>query len=93
EPAFALLEQTIETYETEYKQQWDSLPQDYRLKMLKGIVAFEIVITDLQGKKKLSQNRTEAEQVRIINTLENSSSDNEKQIASYMQENRKIRKE
>ncbi|QEC53793.1 PaiB family negative transcriptional regulator [Anseongella ginsenosidimutans] len=89
--AFALLEQTINTYEAEYKRQWDSLPSDYRLRMLKGIVAFEIAVTDLQAKKKLSQNKTENEQRRIIDSLAKSGRDNEQQIAQYMQENLKGR--
>ncbi len=85
EETFAILEKTIMAYETGYKQQWDSLPMDYKLKMLKGIVAFEIEVNDLQGKKKLSQNKTQTEQRRIIEDLANSSHDNERQIARYMQ--------
>lgn len=84
---FALLEQTINTYEAEYQRQWDSLPADYRLRMSKGIVAFEIAVTDLQAKKKLSQNKTENEQRRIIDNLAQSERDSERQIARYMQEN------
>lgn len=60
EKTFAVLEATINNYESLYKQQWDNLPEDYKLKLVKGIVAFEIVVTDLQAKKKLSQNKTEA---------------------------------
>lgn len=84
---FAVLEQTINTYEVAYKQQWDKLPQDFKQKMLKGIVAFEITVTDLQAKKKLSQNKTEAEQLRIIDSLNAGGSENERMIAAYMREN------
>lgn len=84
---FSLLEQTINTYEAEYKLQWDRLPSDYRLRMSKGIVAFEIAVTDLQAKKKLSQNKTENEQRRIISSLMDSPHENERQIAGYMKEN------
>ncbi|WP_423146099.1 FMN-binding negative transcriptional regulator [Rubrolithibacter danxiaensis] len=83
----AVLEHTITTYEAGYKQQWDSLPEDYKLKMLKGIVAFEIVVTDLQGKKKLSQNKTESERLRVIESLKHSTNGNERLIADYMKEN------
>ena len=82
-----MLEATIDNYETSYKQQWDNLPEDYKLKMSKGIVAFEIVVTDLQAKKKLSQNRTDAEKQKIINTLSKSNDTNEQLIAGYMKEN------
>jgi transcriptional regulator len=64
-----VLEDTIENYEKDYKKQWDNLPDDFKLKNIKGIVAFEIVVDDLQAKKKLSQNKTHAEQVKIIDSL------------------------
>jgi len=83
----ALLERTIDNYETSYKQQWNSLPGDYKTGLIKGIVAFDIVVTDLQGKKKLSQNKTENEQQKIINALSKSDDTNEKAIADYMKTN------
>jgi transcriptional regulator len=55
--------------------------------MLQGIVAFEIQVTALQGKKKLSQNKTLAEQQRIIHTLSQSPHTHEQDIAHYMQQN------
>lgn len=79
-----LLERTIETYELEYKQQWNRLPQDYKLKMANGIVAFEISITELQAKEKLSQNKKENEQKNIIDSLSSSKNTNETLIADYM---------
>lgn len=45
--------------------------------MSKGILAFEIQLTDLQAKKKLSQNRTESEQIKIIDTLSKNVDTNE----------------
>lgn len=87
EKTFAVLEKTITTYETAYKQQWDNLPMEYKLKMQKGIVAFEIEVSNLQGKKKLSQNKTQAEQQRIMDYLSNSGNENERQIAGYMETN------
>ncbi len=85
---FEVLEATIENYEIDYKQQWNHLPEDYKLKMVKGIVAFEVIITDLQAKKKLSQNKTTAEQMRIIETLCDSDHNNERDIAKYMKQNK-----
>lgn len=82
-----ILESSIQTYEASYMQQWNSLPEEYKVKMVKGIVAFEIVVTDLQAKKKLSQNRTEAEQTRIVGSLSGSNNKNERDIAAYMKQN------
>jgi len=79
-----LLEQTIRFYENDYLKQWNSLSDDYKLKMMKGIVGFEIVVTGLQGKKKLSQNRSEIEKERIRNDLDKSDGSAAKAIAEYM---------
>jgi transcriptional regulator len=84
---FDLLEATIDNYETSYKSQWESLPDDYKMKMANGIVAFNIFVTDLQAKKKLSQNRTETEQQNIIDTLSKSCDTNEQKIAEFMKKN------
>jgi transcriptional regulator len=80
-----LLEQTIKTFETAYLKQWENLPDDYKRNMMKGIVAFEMEVDDLQAKAKLSQNRSEKEQQNVINDLSNSADSSEKAIADYMQ--------
>jgi transcriptional regulator len=79
-----LLKHTIETFEAGYYQQWQRLPDDYKSRMMNGIVAFEIEVTDLQAKKKLSQNRSEVEKENIIHSLEKSEDTNEQEIAAYM---------
>lgn len=81
---FEVLEATIDHYESSYRQQWESLPEEYKLKMSKGIVAFEIIVTDLQAKKKLSQNRSETEKQKIIDSLSKSNDSNELHIADFM---------
>lgn len=80
----ALLAQTINFYEAAYLHQWQALPDDYKLNMMKGIVGFEIEVDDLQGKKKLSQNRSEVEKQNIITDLSNSPDSAAKDIAGYM---------
>lgn len=79
-----VLEATINNYESAYLQQWNNFAEDYKLKMINGIVAFEIVVTDLQAKKKLSQNRTTTEKQKIIEQLSKSNDSNEKLIAGFM---------
>ena len=82
--AMSVIESTINTYEASYRNQWDNFPEEYKVKMLNGIVAFEVVVTDLQAKKKLSQNRTATEKDKIIETLSASRDSNENLIAHYM---------
>lgn len=79
-----LLERTINIYEADYLKQWQELPNDYKSKMIKGIVGFEIIVTDLQAKSKLSQNRTEVEKENIIHSLSKSQFENGREIAQYM---------
>jgi len=79
-----LLERTIKNYEAGYFSQWQNLPDVYKSKMIKGIVGFEIIVTDLQAKRKLSQNRSEVEKENIINSLSESPSESEREIAQYM---------
>ena len=72
ESAMNILEQMIQNYEPEYQSKWKDLSSDYKSKMLKGIVAFEVEITDIQATEKLSQNKTKEEREKIIATLEKS---------------------
>jgi transcriptional regulator len=82
---FAILETMIETYEKEYKSQWDNLPENYKNKMLKGIVAFKITVSNLQAKKKLSQNKTSSERENIMHFLAESELSTERAVSEYMQ--------
>ncbi len=79
-----VLEKTIDNYEPSFMDKYVNFPIDYKLKMINGIVAFEILITDIQAKKKLSQNRSETEKKKIIESLSKSEKTNEKLIADYM---------
>lgn len=85
--SFELLNSTIDFFDKTYKDQWDKLPNDYRSKMLKGIVPFEITVSDIQAKKKLSQNKSIAEQQRIAKALWDGGRENEKQTALLMKQN------
>jgi transcriptional regulator len=81
-----LLEKTIQFYEADYLKQWNGLSQEYKLKMMNGITGFEIVVDELQGKNKLSQNRSDKEKESIIAALAASTASTEKEVAAYMQQ-------
>jgi len=66
----SMLHELIETFEPAFADQWASLREAYRERMLSHIVGFEIAITKLEAKFKLSQNRTPEEQVNVIRSLE-----------------------
>ena len=85
--AIRSLEDMIMTYEVEYKAQWDVLPDSFKDKMLNGIVAFKITVTDIQASQKMSQNKSADEQKRIIDTLKSSSESTAQAVAEYMEAN------
>src|SRR5579863_631047 len=64
-----VLHELIATFEAAYAQQWDSLDQAYRDRMLSHIVGFEITATKLEAKFKLGQNRSKQEQANMLATL------------------------
>lgn len=55
-----LLKQLIGDHEPTYAAQWRDLGEEYQHKMLNGIVAFELHITELACKLKLNQHRPES---------------------------------
>ncbi len=56
-------------FEPAYADQWASLSAAYRERMLSHIVGFEIAVTSIEAKFKLSQNRSKQEQQNIIASL------------------------
>ena len=82
-----LLEKMIRTFDENYFQtNWREIPDEYKLSWARAIVAFEIEVTDLQGKKKLNQNKGAEDAERVIKALEKSENTNERQIARFMKE-------
>jgi transcriptional regulator len=65
-----MLHELIETFEPRYRLQWEQMSPTYRENMLRKIVGFEIVATKIEGKFKLSQNRSREDQANVIASLE-----------------------
>ncbi|TWI85803.1 PaiB family negative transcriptional regulator [Lacibacter cauensis] len=82
-----LLMKTIQHFEPGYLQQWNGLPDKFKLNMQNGIVAFEMHITQVQAKFKLSQNRTEVERKAISTALKFSEKSVEKELGMLMKHN------
>lgn len=82
-----LLEKMIAAFDEKYlNTNWREIPDEYKLSRAKAIVAFEIEVEDLQGKKKLNQNKDEEDGRRVIEAFEESGNTNERQIARFMKE-------
>ncbi len=81
----ALLQQTIALFESGMEQPWSGdLPVEYRDKMTRGIVAFEMRITRIEGKYKLGQNRSAVDQQSVFEALSQSSDPESRALAQMM---------
>lgn len=80
-----ILADLIARHEPSYQEQWDGLSEKYREGMLQGVIGFEFCVERLEGKFKLSQNRTPHEQQRIAQSLLNSPDSDYRAIGAAMQ--------
>jgi transcriptional regulator len=69
EELLEVLHELIPMFEPAYAQQWAGLRPEYRERMLGHIIGFEIAVTKVEAKFKLSQNRTREEQANVIASL------------------------
>ncbi|MEL6972136.1 MAG: FMN-binding negative transcriptional regulator [Bacteroidota bacterium] len=82
--ARAIVEDLIQQSEPGYLKQWKELSPAYQEAMFKGIVAFEMLVTDVQAKSKLSQNKQPEEQMRIAEELLHSADTGERYLGKEM---------
>lgn len=80
-----LLHRLVLQYEHEWKM--EDLEDNYLHGMMRGIVAFEVEVTRLEGKFKLSQNRSKEDQAGVIAALSQSENPSDRAVAAHMQKN------
>jgi transcriptional regulator len=68
----ALVGRLTDTHEASRTQRWqvDDAPADYIEQMLRAIVGIEIEVTRLQGKWKVSQNRSAGDRAGVVAGLD-----------------------
>lgn len=67
ERLYQIVEETVHVFEQQFSYRWNlESYRDYAEKLLKNIVGFELEIQRLEGKHKLSQNRSRADQRGVI---------------------------
>jgi transcriptional regulator len=81
-----ILEELIAEFDSSYAAQWASLGEDYRSRMVRHIVAFEMIADRIEAKFKLSQNRTRTEQANIIEALAGSGDSSVSGVAALMKQ-------
>ena len=80
-----ILEKLVSIYESNMARPWSIPWHDKRYgEMLNAIVGFEIAVTRIEGKFKLSQNRPNADQQSAIDVLTNSNIEAEQKVAALM---------
>ena len=85
ERVVSLLRETVSTYEASFEQPWrGDIPDEFRDKLMRGIVAFEIPITRIEGKFKLGQNRSAEDIQGVFDALSKSADADSQAIARMM---------
>lgn len=79
-----VLKDLVLQYEGKNGWDMDSLEDEYIENLMRGIVAFELKITRLEGKFKLSQNRLPADQQGAMQHLAQSPRAEERSVAEHM---------
>ena len=82
--ALALLERQMQHFEAAYLDQWARLSDDYKHALVKGIAAFRFSVEKLEGKHKLSQNKSPRDRANVAGHLQQSEDGAARQIAEYM---------
>jgi transcriptional regulator len=84
----AIVSSLAEIYEAGAEKPWrfGDMPESFVQGMLKGIVGFELEITRLEGKYKLSQNRSLKDRAGVVEALEASGRPDEAAVAALMRE-------
>lgn len=77
-----LLKKLIGDHEPPYAEQWRGLGEEFAHKMLAGIVAFELQVTDLQCKVKINQHRPESH--AAMKAIYAAGNENERGLANWM---------
>ncbi|TXT39488.1 MAG: transcriptional regulator [Comamonadaceae bacterium] len=77
-----LLKHLIADHDPDYADQWRNLGGDFQHKMMQGIVAFELKVTQLQCKLKLNQHRPESH--AALRSAYAAGNDNERALADWM---------
>jgi transcriptional regulator len=80
-----MLRRLVDEHESPSETPWRmDLPVEYLQSMIDAAVAFEVQITSIQGKFKLSQNRCHADRSKVIAVLKRVGSDSASRLAALM---------
>ncbi|OED44799.1 hypothetical protein AB833_00220 [Chromatiales bacterium (ex Bugula neritina AB1)] len=86
---FQLLNDISDVHELSQNIPWSvsDAPEDFTKKLVSAVVGFEVIIENMVGNFKLSQNKTESDYSGVINGLTHSESSADISVAKQMQNN------
>ena len=79
-----VLKALIDAHDAPYRARWDELDLEWREKMKGSIVAFDLAVTRLDVKFKVSQNRSEADRAGVLRAMQNGDA-GARELAEWMQ--------
>jgi transcriptional regulator len=78
-----LLERLVVKYESTMPEPWSGdLPDEFRRKMIRAVVGFEIAVERIEGKFKLGQNKPIEDQERVVQVLESAEDPTSRALAA-----------
>jgi transcriptional regulator len=80
----AVLKALIDAHDERYRARWDELDIEWRERMKGGIVAFDIAVTRLDVKFKVSQNRNDADRAGVLQAMQQGDA-GARELADWMQ--------
>lgn len=80
----AVLKALIGEHDAPYRERWNELDIEWRERMKAGIVAFDIAVSRLDVKFKVSQNRSDADRAAVMNALQGGGA-RAQELAGWMQ--------
>ena len=83
----SMLRELVDENEAKFSRPWRmELPADYMQRMMDDIVAFEVRVTRVTGKFKLSQNRPPSDRLSVIAALQESGNEDAEGVVHLMKE-------
>lgn len=79
------VEEIVQKYEPELLVKRDIVTNEFRDKLLSGIVGLKIELSKIEGKLKLGQQRKKEDQIGVYTALSNSQNLDDLALANYMQ--------
>jgi len=83
--ALNAINDVVQQYEPTLLQSSTVLTNEYKHKLLSGIVAFKIELTALEGQLKLGQQKSQSDQLGVYNALKDSNRLDDQALAQYME--------